>query len=289
MSHATFNIGDLTAAIGDNEAEGDHRSGYNGVWSLTHRTGTRSLFVPAYAGLNHEHIFNGDAEADAKIFFEPRNAPMTFRKVSDSEAELHQPPTPTFHLESWTNFMLVEPHYLDMTYRCVAHQHVFHRGYIGLFWANYINAPADKSMYFLGGLEKEASGWTQLCTPRHNDESTVYHRDDKFDLTFEKSSKETLYRNLSPLRFDQPFFYGLFDEHVWIVMFDQMAGIRFTHSPSGGGGNAQRQTTNPAWDFQFIIPNYDVTKPYSFKARTIFRPRCSREDILQEYRKWKKG
>jgi hypothetical protein len=31
---------------------------------------------------------------------EPRNAPMTFRKLSDSEAELHQPPTPTFKLVS---------------------------------------------------------------------------------------------------------------------------------------------------------------------------------------------
>src|SRR5437762_13606249 len=130
MSHATFRVGDLTAVIGDNEADGEHRAGYNGVWSLTHRSGMRSLFVPAYAGLNHEHIFNGDAEADSKIFFEPRHAPMTSRKVSDSEAELHQPPTPTFHLESWTNFRLVEPHYLDMTYRCVAHQHVFHRGYL---------------------------------------------------------------------------------------------------------------------------------------------------------------
>ena len=133
MSHATFKANDLTAVIGDNAADGEHRAGYNGVWSLTHRTGSRNLFVPAYAGLNHEHIFNGDAEDDSKSFYEPRTAPMTFRKLSDQEAELHQPPTPTFHLESWTHFKLVAPHYLDLNYRCVAHQHVFHRDYLGLF------------------------------------------------------------------------------------------------------------------------------------------------------------
>lgn len=287
MGHASFNAGELTAVIGDNEAEGEHRAGYNGVWSLKHASSSRSLFVPAYAGLNHEHIFNGEADEDSKSFFEPRVAPMTFRKLSDTEAELHQPPTPTFHLESWTRFKLVEPHYLDMTYRCVAHQHVFHRNYIGLFWASYINAPSDKSMYFLGGLEKQGNLWTQLCTQQHNGESTVRHRNDKVNLTFSVQSRDSLFRSFSPLRFDEPFFYGLLDELVWVVMFDRSEGIRLTHSPSGGGTNAERQTTNPAWDFQYIISPYDVLKPYSFKARTVLRPRCSREEILGEYRKWK--
>jgi hypothetical protein len=42
-----------------------------------------------------------------------------------------------------------------MSFRCVAHQHVFHHDYIDLFWANYIDGPTDKSMYFPGGLEEE--------------------------------------------------------------------------------------------------------------------------------------
>ena len=286
MAHATFKIGDLTAVIGDNSADGEHRAGYNGLWSLRHRTSSRSLFVTTVAGLNHEHIFNGDDEDDPKNFFEPRTAPMDFRQISDSEAELHQPPTPTFHLESWTQFKLIAPHYIDLSYRCVAHQHVFHRGYIGLFWANYINAPADKSMYFRGGAEGQKDLWTQLCTQRHDDESTVRHRDDKTELPFHEGGRAALFRSLSPLRFDLPFFYGLFEEHVWLLMFDRAEGIRLSHSPSGGGTNAEFQTTNPAWDFQFIVPNYDVMKPYTFKARAVFRPRCSRPEILEEYRKW---
>jgi hypothetical protein len=289
MAHATFKAGDINAVIGDNGAEGEHRAGYNGVWSLRHTSSSRSLFVPAYAGLNHEHIFNGETEDDREVFFEPRTAPMTFRRMSETEAELHQPPTPTFHLESWTRFKLVAPHYLDMHYRCLAHQHVFHRGWIGLFWASYINAPEDKSIYFPGGLEAqgETRTWTQLCTQRHNDQSTVRHRDDRLQLEFANPRKEALFKSLSPLRFDVPLFYGLFDELIWIVMFDRASGIRLTHSPSGGGSNSQRQTTNPAWDFQFIVPEYDVLKPYEFRMRTVFRPRCSRQEVLEEHRRWK--
>ena len=122
MAHDTFQVGDLTAVIGDNEAHGRHAAGYNGIHRLTHRSEPTTLFVPTVAGLNLEHIFDGDQElrgrTDPKLFFEPRTAPMTFKKLSASEAELHQPPTPTFHLESWTRFRLVAPHYLDLTFRC---------------------------------------------------------------------------------------------------------------------------------------------------------------------------
>ncbi len=287
MAHDTFKAGDLTAVIGDNAAAGEHRAGYNGVWSLTHKTESTNLFVPAVAGLNFEHIFDGDkrdADDSRKVFFEPRNAPMTLKKLSGTEAELHQAPTPTFHLESWTRFALVEPHYLDFTFRCVPTQHAFTHGYVGLFWANYINAPDDKSLYFRGG-----GLWQQLCTQRHNDESTVRPRDDKIDLKFSEGLGDALYKNLSPLRFDEPLYYGLFRKHLFLLMFDRSEGVRFTHSPSGGGVNKDEQTTNPAWDFQFLLPRYEVKKEYGFRARAIYRERCSRAEVLREYEAWRKG
>src|SRR5437667_12114931 len=99
MARETFQISDLTAVIGDNEGYEGHRAGYNGVHRLTHRTNPKSLFT--VTGLNLEHILDGDQDlrGDRTVTFEPRNAPMTFTKISGSEAELHQPPTPTFHLE----------------------------------------------------------------------------------------------------------------------------------------------------------------------------------------------
>jgi hypothetical protein len=288
MAHDTFRVGDLTAVIGDNEGHGQHRAGYNGVHQLVHRDEPTTLFVPTVAGLNLEHIFDGDKDLrgrnNAQVFFEPRHAPMTFKKLSDSEAELHQPPTPTYKLESWTRFKLVAPHYIDFTFRCRATQHVFRHRYIGLFWANYINAPEDKSMYFRGRQR-----WLQLCTPEHDNQSTVVHRDNKFDLTFSRLPGQTLYRNLSPLRFDEAFFYGLFRKHVFLLMFDRSDGIRFSHSPSGGGDNPALQTTNPAWDFQFIVPAYEVLRDYGFRARAVYRGGCSRQEIVQEFATWRRS
>ena len=285
MAHDTLRAGDLTAVVGDNSAHEQHRAGYNGVWSLTHRTEAANLFVPAVAGLNFEHIFDGDKcdGKDTKVFFEPRQAPMTFKKLSDTEAELHQPPTPTFHLESWTRFTVVAPHYLDMTFRCKPTQHAFAHGYIGLFWASYINAPDDKSLYF-----RHKGVWQQLCTQAHNDESTVRHADDKLDLKTRQGLGNALFLNMSPLRYDEPFYYGLFRRHLALLMFDRTEVVRFTHSPSGGGLNKELQTTNPAWDFQFILPKYEVNQEYRLRARLAYREQCDRAEVLREVDAWKK-
>ncbi len=289
MASAEFKVGDLTAVIGDNAADGEHRAGYNGVWRLIHRTEPTNLFVPTVAGLNLEHIFDGDKELSdvegaRKIFFEPRNAPMEFRKISDAEAELHQEPTPTFRVESWTRFRLVAPHYIDFEFRCKPTQHVFNHGYIGLFWASYINAPDDKSMYLRGNGQ-----WQQLCTPAHNNQSTIRHRDDKIELKFRHNSGDALFKNLSLLRYDEPFFYGLVRNHLFAVMFEKSDGIRFTHSPSGGGYNEKLQTTNPAWDFQLIIPQYEVLREYRVRARAVYRERCSRAEVFEEFASWRKA
>jgi len=284
MGHDTFRAGDLTAVIGDNEVYDGRRYGYNGIHRLVHRTKPEaSLF--GVAGLNLEHIFDGDQDqrnlaGDGKIFFEPRNHPMTFTRISETEAELHQAPTRNFHLESWTRFKLAAPHFIDFSFRCKPHQHVFKYGYIGLFWASYINAPENKSIYF-----KDPKGWVQLCTQAHNDESTVRHKDDALDLKFTDVPQQCLFKNFSPLRFADPFYHGYFGaSHLFVLMFDRAEGIRFSHSPSSGGPPSY---PNPAWDFQFIIPKYDVLQEYGFRARAVYRERCSREEIEKEYATWR--
>lgn len=283
MAHSTFQVGDLTAVVGDNEAYDDRREGYSGIHRLVHKTlPDKSLF--GVAGLNFEHIFDGEKDqlnlsGDRKIFFEPRNHPMTLKQIADDEAELHQAPTPTYHLESWSRFKLVAPHYVDFTFRCKPHQHAFRYQYIGLFWANYINAPENKSIYF-----RDAKGWVQLCTQEHNNQSTVRHVNDQFELKLLDVPQQTLYKNFSPLRYSEPFYYGYFGTHVFILMFDRSEGIRFTHSPSSGGAPS---FPNPAWDFQFIIPTYEVLQEYSFRARVAYREKCSVEEIEKEFRTWR--
>jgi hypothetical protein len=284
MAYEKFQLGDLTAVIGDNEAYDDRRAGYSGIHRLVHRTlPEKSLF--GVAGLNFEHIFDGmqdqsSLSGDRTVFFEPRNHLMTLRRIGDHEAELHQSPTPTYQLESTSRFQLVAPHYVDFTFRCKPHQHTFRHDYIGLFWANYINAPENKSIYF-----RDDRGWVQFCTQQHNNQSTVRHVNDKLELEFIDVPQQTLYKNLSPLRYSQPFYYGHFGtSHVFILMFDRTEGIRFSHSPSSGGPPS---FPNPAWDFQFIIPQFEVGREYGFRARVAYRERCSREEIEQEFQTWR--
>ncbi len=287
MAHATFNTGEIIAVIGDNAAQDSHRAGYNGVWDFRHRTSTRNLFVPAYAGLNLEHIFNGETEfADGDTFFEPRRTPMTFTKLNEQQAVLHQPATPNFHVESTTRFTVSAPWYLDLDFRCTPHQHVHERGWFGCFWASYINGPADKSLYFPGGLRDGESMWMQLCTQAHDDESTVLAHSDDFKLTWQEGSRDALFKNFSRMRYAKPMYYGIIEDLVYILMFKPGTGIRLTHSPSGGGFNKAFNTTNPAWDWQYIVPDYDVMKGYRYQARAVLRPRCSRTEILAEYQKW---
>lgn len=286
MGHDTFRAGDLTAVIGDNEKYGDQRAGYNGIHRLTHRTEPTTLFVPGVAGMNLEHYFDGEqgiqGQGNPDVFFEPRRAPMTFARVSDAEAELYQPPTPTFRVESWTRFTLRAPHFIDFSFRFKAHQHAFKHGYIGVFWASYINAPEDKSVYFRGG-----NTWQQFCSQAHDLNSTVVHKDDEFQPTFAPDTRPALFKQLSPLRYDEPFYYGNFRNHVFILMFDRSEGIRFSHSPSGGGRNAAMETHNPAWDWQFIVPRYEVMKEYGFRARAVYRERCPRAEIVKEVDAWR--
>jgi len=77
--------------------------------------------------------------------------------------------------------------------------------------------------------------------------------------------------------------------HNLRFMFDRSEGICFTHSPNGGGANRERQTTNPAWDFQSLIPNPELMKNYGFKVRAVLRPRFPRSEVPVEFAKWKEG
>ncbi len=296
VSSAIFQLGDLRAIIGDNSAEGQHRAGYNGVWSLSHKAEPDNLFVPAVAGLNFEHIFDGHTGTTRELLFEPRNAPMELKQLSDASAELHQPPTPFFGLESWTTFTLRAPHYVDMHFRCRATKHAFMGGIIGLFWASYLSAPENKSIYFRGRFPNaQRTHWIQAMTQWHNDESTFLHLSDTTQLKLAADYPNMLFTNFSKLRYDEPFYYGLRGKMVYIVMFEDAVvsvrndrpTIRFSHSPSGGGGTPDGSDTNPAWDFQFIIPRYEVGKEYGFKARVAYKPYLGRDDVVEEFRRWK--
>ena len=69
---------------------------------------------------------------------------------------------------------------------------------------------------------------------------------------------------------------------VLIYVFRENQNLRFAHSPSGGGRNSAGNDTNPAWDFQLIIPNPQKAQEYQLEGRLIYKPWKGRADVLTE-------
>lgn len=281
---ASFEVSRLRCVIGNNAAHGEHDAWYNGLFELRAPEQNETAFVPAYAGWNLEHYFDTRPRPESReLFFEPRSAPMTFRQIDAASAELHQPETPYWGVESRTRFTLREPYYLDVDFTCTPKKPL-EGGILGCFWASYINGPENKSIYFLeadSSIEKPR--WIQFCTMAHDRDSTALPANDDGSISFEPGPP-TLYNTISPLRYGAPFFYGRVRNMVLIYIFEPGANIRFSHSPSGGGPTKDHTDTNPAWDFQFIVRQAEPGHEYGFSARLVYKPWTDRADVLAEVR-----
>lgn len=286
-THGTFRVSQLVCVIGNNAESGAHRGGYNGIFRLATPDREESVYHPAYAGLNLEHYFDArDLRGDRVAFFEPRHAPMEFRRLGPTTAELHQAATPVFGVESRTRFELREPYYIDVTYTARPHKTGYAGGFLGVFWASYMNAPEDKGMYFLQeGSSLAAPQWVQFCTQQHGRDSTVRGAGDRFTFPLGEDPR-SLFRNLSPLRYAEPFFYGRVRDMVLIHIFRPTPHLRFAHSPSGGSRTPAGDDTNPAWDFQLVAPEAEAREGLRLSMRVVYKPWAGRADVLREVRAW---
>lgn len=273
--------GEVEAVIVDNRAVDDavlpeHRAGYSGVASLRHKRRDQNLFVPSYAGLNFEHIHDGTNQ-DRDILFEPRRAPMELRVIDKNTVELYQRPTPTWQLESSLRYRMLAGGTIEMTLECIPHGKTFRNGYIGLFWASYIHLPESLDIHFRGhkvGKPSEVR-WIRGITPAHGQLSTHLASNDERKFTHDDNFPLTLVYNRSEFRYAEPWYYGVSHGMAFVLMFRPQDNIRLTQSPSGGGRG------NPAWDFQYFIPNYQVGKRYQMVMRATYLPFESPEQIVR--------
>jgi hypothetical protein len=272
----------VRAVIVNNEAVDDavlpgHRSGYSGVASLTYPKQNRNLFVPLYAGLNFEHIHDGTVQP-REILFEPRNAPMTIRRAGEYAAELHQPPTPHWQLESRLRYELLEGGAIEMTLECIPRGRTFQNGYIGLFFASYIHQPESVDIHFLGVPSSERKAkpqWIRGVTPEHGILPTHPAIDDDRQFPHDPNFPLSLVFNVSNYRYSEPWYYGVSHGMALVQMFRPDHRVRLSQSPSGAGDG------NPAWDFQWFIPKYEVGKRYRFVMRALYLPFESQDRILK--------
>ncbi len=283
VDFGAFEVSQLKCIIGNNKSCGEHLPGYNGIFALMSPDDSSNAYVPSFAGINLEHYFDATPRNDTpSIMFEPRHAEMAFRRINSTTAELYQPPTPVYQVESWTTFELKEPYYIDVTFRCIPKSDTFAGNFMGIFWASYINTPHNKSIYFPGdGSTPENPKWLQFCTQYHNHFSTVCRQDDPGPKEFPKLPP-MLWNQISPLRYGIPLFYGIVRDMALIYIFEHNPYLRFAHSPSGGGNTPDNTDTNPAWDFQLVIPDYEPLKTYSLRMRVVFKKWAGPEDVLRE-------
>ena len=282
-NYAVLRTGEVTAVIVNNEAVDDdvlpgHRAGYSGVAKLTHTRRKENLFVPAYAGLNFEHIHDG-TEQPRDVLFEPRRAKMELRVVDEHSAELYQGPTPTWKLESCTRYSLLPDGTIEMTFECIPRAETFRNGYIGLFWASYINQPESLDIHFFGHTEGEGSDrarWVQGVTPQHGVRPTHLATTDRRRFAHDEDFSLSLVFNRSNHRYTEPWYFGVSHGMALAQMFRAKDEIRISQSPSGGGRG------NPAWDFQFFIPKYEVGQRYQMIMRAQYIPYQSHEQIVRK-------
>jgi sugar lactone lactonase YvrE len=276
--------GPTTAIIADNSgSDNDHRAGYHGLVHLSHELRRLNAFVGAYSGLNFEHIHDGTTQ-DRKVLFEPRFAPMDLLHIDSHTAELHQPPTPYWGLESWIRYELLENSVVQMTFTCTPHRVTWKNNYLGLFFASYIDQPKSLDIHFLNGQKKEA--WVQGISPSHGVLSTHRAANDNRDFPHDPEFPLSLVFSFSNLRYDEPWFFGESHGMALAQIFRPRDQIRFSQSPSGGGNG------NPAWDFQFFIADPKVGERYQIVMRMLYLPfpeaptaEAAREKLRSEIRR----
>jgi len=274
--------GGVKAVIVNNESVDDdvlagHRAGYSGVASLAHAERSENLFVPSYAGLNFEHIHDGTVQ-ERDVLFEPRRAPMEIRRIDRHTVELYQEPTPHWQLESWLRYELLDDGVIEMTLECVPRGRTFKNDYIGLFFASYIHQPQSLDIHFMGrpaDSEDSTTQWIRGVTPAHGELSTHRAADDNRSFSHDDEFPLTLVFNFSDYRYDEPWYYGVSDGMALVLMFRPRDEVRLSQSPSGGGKG------NPAWDFQWFVPDYEVGKRCRFVMRAMYLPFESPEQLVK--------
>lgn len=266
--------GDLEAVIVDNRAVNDevlpgHAAGYSGVAALRHVRQPRNLFVPAYAGLNFEHIHDGTTQP-RDVLFEPRRVPMELRVLGSTTAELYQKPTPHWGLESCTRFHLLPDGTLQINFECIPHRDTFRNGYIGLFWASYIDHPESLDIHFRG-MPEGTDGpvdWQRGVTPAHGTLATHRGDWDRREFPHDDAFPLELPFGFSRLRYSgtEPWYFGVCRGFAFVQRFAPQRQVWFSQSPSGGGRGC------PAWDFQWFIPQPRLGQRYLLQMRVGYLP-----------------
>src|SRR5262249_1440065 len=137
-------------------------------------------------------------------------------------AELYQAATPHYALESCQRYRLLADGTIEFTFECIPRKKTFRNGYIGLFWASYINKPPALGIHFKGhasGEKASAPRWINAVSPRHGVDATHPAADDERVFRHDKKFPMTLVFNVSKWRYREPWYYGRHGDVAFAQLF----------------------------------------------------------------------
>lgn len=299
VSAVEIDCGDLNAVLLDNSRSPEILSGIASLVNTRHAPGFNAYDPDApgaSAGMNFEHIISG--HLDPHNAFAPRHGAYLLYKMPDGKSVMwrREAKDDPWGVESATKLTMVEPHYLDMEFRCTPTdaRRFGSRGYAIFFWCNYMNDVADVPIHFLGideegGEEKWVAGDASVQTRDWNTGGT-YRSALAHDLAYDEDHNFKLNSwSYDYPRYSKPFYYGL-TEHgmVYMLMFDRAYApedeIRFSIFKF-----KLKNHPRPAWDYEYVIHKIETGKEYGYKARVVYKKFVSPEDCLREYENWSKS
>jgi hypothetical protein len=262
--------GEIEAIIGD----GSRIRNHPGIWLLA------SQFSPYNVAHNKSSMLNGGGL---------RNREPIIKKLDEFSCVLERSSTPDDPSDIRAIYRIRAPHYLDYEHniRDTADRIDPSLGYRSVGFANYTNSPDDLRIHFISNGE-----WLRWTPKEHGGEGSAvapsYLAVDELEVWPDGHPDPSFwwYKRLDR-GFDEPFFYGRFEDMVLIWVFDQPQYLRFFLSPEGGGRSLRDGKTSTAWDFEWVIPQdeWQAGKWYNFRARLILKRFVSDDDVLLEVRR----
>ncbi len=293
---ATIEHGDLKVLFRDNSQSPRVLSGAD---ALFHRREAADFdaFDPdspgASAGLNFEHIIAGHSSPNN--LFAPRHHKYAlYRAVGRPAARLvRDQHDDSWRMSSTLTYTLVEPNYVDLDFRCRAHDPKLFgaRGYAVLFFANYMNDVEKMALNFLGRDGPHAAErWIAADAPighaDYNGGGTYRFADaPAIEYDADHNFKLNLWSYEWP-RFSRPFYYArAAHDMTLIMMFDKTFSpqdeIRFSLFKF-----KVKKFPRPACDWQYVIHKVEAEREYGFRARLAWKKFVSADDCRQEFERW---
>ncbi len=293
---ATVEHGDLRVLFRDNSQSPRVLSGADALFNRRDAADF-DAFDPdspgASAGLNFEHIIAGHSSPDNQ--FAPRHHEYALYRATGRPAvrlirDEHDDP---WRMSSTLTYTLVEPNYIDLDFRCRAHdpRQFGPRGYAVLFFANYMNDVEQVALNFLGrDGPNDPERWIAADAPSghadYNGGGTYRHVDaPAVEYDADHNFKLNLWSYDWP-RFTRPFYYAQAAHGMTLIMmFDK------TYSPQDEIRFSLfkfkvPKFPRPACDWQYVIHKVEAQREYGFRARLVWKKFVSADDCRQEFERF---